>query len=839
MAKFKIETELDNGKVTGGIRDIDKRMRGLTKSAQEFNKEFEKTGNGRAKDKALDQLNKALDLSKQKAKQLREELDKAVAGNKSPKTIENLKTSLLNAQTQTKGLQNAIRGIDGSLASSAERAGFFGKVMNLATKSDKVSKLVDTFTAFKGRVGEANGFLGKMGVISGGAFNVMKSGAVLAGNALKAGVVGGAKASAVALQGMASVATGTIKGLATVGTAVGGALAVVSKTAMNTYDEMARGSRAMSNSLSDGQKGADEFQASIKKMGSAGLADMGSLTDIAKNLSSSLNLSGKEAFKMSTGILDIGTAFGMTKQQIESFGLVSSQIFSAGKLMAQDYNQLIASGAAGPIKKWIAEHNEAGITMDNFKEQVNDGAVSADMYREALDALGMEFKGAGQEVMTFGDAFENAGKAFTMSYIENMKPFLAQFGTDINQASDAMGDMATEAGKASASFLQGGWSSIQTVVSQLATGMEGLSFNASAVAETMGTQLGLAIANLIPNMSELQVISQLLTGAWNFLISLVTQITSLISVFADSFLQGAGAIGQTGGATERVNEIFGTLHGILGQLASGLQPLIQLIGQTAGQLFDMAGKALEALRSSGLLNDILSILTSVVKGVIDAVKGMVNKFLESSGLLDKNSDSAKALKTIFELLKKVISAVVDILGPLLSFLGDLIGTALKVASVVVNVADNLGLFEWALKTLKSGIENFIGIAQGFLDTISGIARAIGDAWNAIFKSAEESVHDEDLEFTVHGDFDIPETPDFGFDDDFGEYEFFTKGVSGIFDGLAKSSNMFGKMASRPSGNTGNSIGTLSVNINGAQDTKAVMEEFKGVMRRNGMPLRHN
>lgn len=839
MAKFKIETELDNGKVTGGIRDIDKRMRGLTKSAQEFNKEFEKTGSGRAKDKALDQLNKALDLSKQKAKQLREELDKAVAGNKSPKTIENLKSSLLNAQTQTKSLQNSIRGIDGSLASSANRAGIFGKAMDFATKSERVSKLVDSFNDFKGRVGEANGVLGKMGVISGGAFSVLKSGASMAGTALKTGVVVGAQASAKALQGMASVATGTVKGLIGVTAGIGATFATISKSAMNTYDEMARGSRAMSNSLSDGQKGADEFQNSIKKMGSAGLADMGSLTDIAKNLSSSLNLSGKEAFKMSTGILDVGTAFGMTKQQIESFGLVSSQIFSAGKLMAQDYNQLIASGAAGPIKKWIAEHNDAGITMDNFKEKVNDGAVSADMYREALDSLGTEFKGAGQEVMTFGDAFENAGKAFTMSYIENMKPFLAQFGTDINSASDTLGDFATEAGKTSASFLQGGWTAIGPIIEQLAGSFSGLSISASDIAEKIGVQLGTAIGNLIPNFSTMQVLSDILVGAWTILINVITQITSLIRVFVDNFLQGAGALDETGQKTNFVNDLMNTLLGIVGQLASGLQPLIQAIGQWVGSLVAVIAQILEGVRSSGILSDILGVLTSVVTGVIGAIKGMVNSFLQSSGLLDKNSQSAKALSTIFNLLKSVISAVVSILGPLLSFLGQLIGVALNVASVVVNVADNLGLFQWALDALKNGIQNFIGIAQGFLDTITGIAKAIGDAWNAIFKSAEESIHDEDLEFTVHGDFDIPDTPDFGFDDDFGEYEFFTKGMPSIMDGLAKSSGMFGKMATKSyGGSTGNSIGTINMNIDGAQDPQAIIGQFKDVMRRNGMPLKY-
>lgn len=795
MAKYVIDTELNNRALSAGVRGINQQMNSLTRSAREFNKEFEKSGKKSDKKKAMQDMAQAISLADEKVKKLTADLE-AMEAKGNIKGINKAEADLRNAKTQAAALRREMEAMNKSAGGGATGFARLKAAKDAAMNSAPVKALS---ASFKG-----------LGAVASGSATVIKTGF----NGMKSA---------------ASFAIGTITKMSAV---AGGALGLLGKSAMNTYDEITRGNRALTNSLTDGADGANEFQGEIKKLGAAGLADMGSLTDIAKNLASSMSLSGKEAFKMSTGILDIGTAFGMTKDQIEHFGLVSSQIFSAGKLMAQDYNQLIATGAAGPIAKWISAHNDAGITMDNFKEKVNNGEVSAEMYREALEALGIEFKGAGQKVETFGDAFQNSMKALDMSFIESMKTEFAELGLTLDDISDSMGNFTTEVGKMAAAFLQGGWSAISPIIFQLQEGFSGLSLSATEIARAMGVDLLTAIGNLIPNISQMQVFSQLLSGTWTFLMSVLTQITSLINVFVNALMEGAGWLGETGGATDRVKESFDILHTTLGILSSGLQPLIQLLGQIAGVLINGAIQIVDWINKTGLLQSVLSLLTSVIEGVWNALKTVAKAFLEVTGLADKNSEASKGLTRIVEGLKKVWDNLQPSLMEVAKQVGILIGKIWNIIEPILEWITNSGLLEWALKTLLDGINNFVKMAGAFLDTIQGIARGIADAWNAIFKSADEQ-QEVSLDYNISSD--IEDEPDpFS---DLGEIQYFTK-ASGVMDALNSAMGSFrgATMASKTTGAT--TYGDFNVTIDGAQNPQAIMTEFKGLMRKNGYPLKY-
>lgn len=796
MAKYVIDTELNNRALSSGIRGINQQMNSLTRSAREFNKEFEKSGKKSDKKKAVQDMAQAISLADEKVKKLSADLE-AMQSKGNIKGINKAEADLRNAKTQAAALRREMDAMNKSAGGGATGFARLKAAKDSAMNSAPVKALS---ASFKGLSAVASG----------------------SATVIKTGFNGIAKAAQFGIGTLAKIS----------GTAAAG-LGLLGKSAMNTYDEITRGNRAMTNSLTDGADGANEFQGEIKKLGAAGLADMGSLTDIAKNLASSMSLSGKEAFKMSTGILDIGTAFGMTKDQIEHFGLVSSQIFSAGKLMAQDYNQLIATGAAGPIAKWISAHNDAGITMDNFKEKVNSGEVSAEMYREALEALGIEFKGAGQKVETFGDAFQNSMKALDMSFIESMKTEFAELGLTLDDISDSMGNFTTEVGKVSAAFLQGGWSAISPIIFQLQEGFSGLSLSATEIARAMGVDLLTAIGNLIPNISQMQVFSQLLSGTWTFLMSLLTQITSLINVFVNSLMQGAGWLGTTGGATDKVNESFAILHGVLGTLASALQPIIQFLGSLVGQLVNGAIQLLSWIDKSGLLTSVIQLLGSIIQGVVSVVKALINGFMEAAGLTDKNSEASKRLTNIVDGLKRIWEMLVPVLSKIANVIGVIIGVIFNIITAIGSWVANNKVLETALGVLLRGIENFVNIASGFLDTIRGIANAIGEAWNAIFKSADEQ-QEVSVDYNVSSDIEDEPDPFAGLAD----IQYFTK-ASGVMDALNSAMGSFrgATMASKTTGAT--TYGDFNVTIDGAQNPQAIMTEFKGLMRKNGYPLRFN
>ena len=796
MAKYVIDTELNNRALSSGIRGINQQMNSLTRSAREFNKEFEKSGKKSDKKKAVQDMAQAISLADEKVKKLSADLE-AMQAKGNIKGITKAEADLRNAKTQAAALRREMEAMNKSTVGGATGFARLKAAKDAAMNSSPVKALS---ASFKG-----------LSAVASGSATVIKTG----------------------FNGMAKAAQFGIGTLAKIsGTAAAG-LGLLGKSAMGTYDEITRGNRAMTNSLSDGAKGANEFQGEIKKLGSAGLADMGSLTDIAKNLSSSLNLSGKEAFKMSTNILDIGTAFGMSKDKIENFGLVSSQIFSAGKLMAEDYNQLIDSGAAGPIKKWIAAHNDAGITMDNFKEKVNNGEVSADLYRKAIESLGGDFKGAGQDVQTFGDAFENSMKSLDMSFIESMKKEFGSLGFTLSDMSNNMSDFTTQIGEAAAAFLGGAWQAVSPFVAQLQEGFEGLSFSASDIARIMGVDLFTALGNLIPNMAQVQVFSDLLKGAWDLLMGVLTQITSLINVFVNALMEGAGWIGTTGGATDRVNESFGVLHSVLGVLASSLQPIIQFLGQIVGEFINASINAADFMVKSGLLKAIIDTLGSVIHGVVSVIKALINGFMEAAGLTDKNSEASRRLTDIVNGLKRIWEMLVPVLSKIAHVIGNVIGVIFNIITAIGSWVSNNKVLETVLGILLKGIENFVNIASGFLDTIRGIAKAIGDAWNAIFKSSDEQ-QEVSVDYNVSSD--IEDEPDsFA---GLADIQYFTK-ASGVMDALNSAMGSFrgATMASKTTGAT--TYGDFNVTIDGAQNPQAVMNEFKGLMRKNGYPLRFN
>lgn len=797
MAKYVIDTELNNRALSAGIKGINQQMNSLTRSARDFNKEFEKTGKKSDKKKAIQDMAQAISLADEKVKKLSADLT-AMQAKGNIKGIAKAEADLRNAQTQARILRREFDAMGGN-----------------------TSRLGGAFSSLKARISSA---------MDSKPVNGLKSAFSGLGSVAQAST----KGAIAGVKGLASIAQSTVGTLTKMAGAGVASFGLLGKSAMSTYDEMARGSRAMGNSLTDGAKGAKVFQDNIKALGSAGLADMGSLTEIAKNLSASIQLSGKEAFTMATGILDIGTAFGMSKDKIESFGLVSSQIFSAGKLMAEDYNQLIDAGAAGPIKKWIVAHNNAGITMDNFKQKINDGEVTVDLYKGALNALSTEFKGAGQDVNTFGDAFENARKTLDMSFIEGMKKEFGDLGFSISDSADAMGSFAENVASAAVAFLAGGWETMTPFISNLSEGMSGLSMNVAEVARAMAVDFFTAIGNLIPNMAQMQVLMQLLSGAWQFFMNIATQVTSLINVFINAIMIASGWIGTTGGATNKLNEDWAVLNQTIGILAAGLQPLISLLGEIVGTIINVVVQVLDWANKTGFLKAVLDLLTGVVQGVWNAIKSLAQGFLEVTGLTNKNSEASKVLTRIVEGLKKTWDAVSPILSRVAGAIGQLIGKIWNIIAPIVEWISNSGILEWALKTLLNQIEHFVNNASGFLDTITSIARAIGDAWNAIFKSADEQNMDNEFTYSISTDVDDEPDPFAGL----GDIQYFTK-ANGVMEALNSAMGSFRGATMAGNNNGGNTYGDVNISIDGSQNPSAIMGEFKTVMRKNGYNLKYS
>lgn len=125
---------------------------------------------------------------------------------------------------------------------------------------------------------------------------------------------------------------------------------------------------------------------------------------------------GVSADNLLTVMRQLGDIAGATGGDLSALALVTGQVFAQGRLQAQDYYQIINSGAgtlAAELRKVVKEKTG----LNDIKEAFEDGLVTADMYAEALRrsnaAGGFAFEGAIKQSKTFEGRVSNLQEGIT------------------------------------------------------------------------------------------------------------------------------------------------------------------------------------------------------------------------------------------------------------------------------------------------------------------------------------------------------------------------------------------------------------------------------------------
>lgn len=119
---------------------------------------------------------------------------------------------------------------------------------------------------------------------------------------------------------------------------------------------------------------------------------------------------GQQSVNMIKQMGDVAAASG---GKIGDLALVTGQIFSQGKLRAQDLYQVINDGGAGVVK--IMAQNAGG--MQNLTDEFNKGGIPAKQYFDAINQAtakgGFAFQGAINQSATFAGRISTLQDAFT------------------------------------------------------------------------------------------------------------------------------------------------------------------------------------------------------------------------------------------------------------------------------------------------------------------------------------------------------------------------------------------------------------------------------------------
>lgn len=124
----------------------------------------------------------------------------------------------------------------------------------------------------------------------------------------------------------------------------------------------------------------------------------------------SLSANGvKDAEKLTESVGNAVAVFGGGAQEFSSVALAFSQAMASGALHAQDWNQIVNASPqlAGGLRKELIKLNP--ILGEDFKQAMEDGAITADLLGQAMNNIGMTdmAREAAQSVTTFEGAMGN------------------------------------------------------------------------------------------------------------------------------------------------------------------------------------------------------------------------------------------------------------------------------------------------------------------------------------------------------------------------------------------------------------------------------------------------
>ncbi|MFD2821578.1 tape measure protein [Paraglaciecola chathamensis] len=181
-----------------------------------------------------------------------------------------------------------------------------------------------------------------------------------------------------------NVVTGIKAGIDLVGSAIGKVTEIAGnfgKGFVAQYDAMAISSLTLKNTLADGEKGLREYNAEFEKAPPLVRAQKKELDAFAATISSYSKVTGKEAFAIANAVNAVGDSVGATMEQQQGFTTALGQAMTAGKLMAQDFNQMSQTALGTQFKTALInaanEMRGVGMSSQDLSKQLQEGKVKS------------------------------------------------------------------------------------------------------------------------------------------------------------------------------------------------------------------------------------------------------------------------------------------------------------------------------------------------------------------------------------------------------------------------------------------------------------------------------
>lgn len=393
--------------------------------------------------------------------------------------------------------------------------------------------------------------------------------------------------------------------------------------------------------------------------------------------------SADQAMSRIQKLVDLGSAFGLTTDQIEHANLALSQMAAAGKINAQDMMQLTNAGI--PSWKMLADAMHMSVT--EVRELASQGKLTGDAINALWDAFSQKTQGAATSLASS-----------LMGQVSNIEEAIAN-------SMSVVGDIIREA------FDVNG---ILAVIGEMVQSVKAHLMNIKEAAETIGIKQ--AILNELTGIDPVVgAVATALVNAFTAIKTIVSENIEIIKTFVEAVLLIKGATLVVAG----LSAAFGVLQTAITALS------------TAQAIFTMMQTGIISVKTAFLaltaamnVNPIVLALTLVSAALV----ALYNHWDEISDAVDRAMSNmqnivasvCESVAGFFDYLKaKVVEAGEGFLDMARSALPSWASSALDIISGFVNKA--AALLQW-LADFARHVMNRIQQAQSSFGTPTGERR---------------------------------------------------------------------------------------------------------------------
>lgn len=458
------------------------------------------------------------------------------------------------------------------------------------------------------------------------------------------------------------------------------------------------------------------------------------LTDI-RNVTAQLASNGvKDYAQLAEAAGNLNAVAGGNADTFKSVGMVMTQTAGQGKLVTENWNQLVDAipGLSGPLEQAM---RDAGAFEGNFRDAMANGEISADEFFDAVQKLGMTdiAKEAATSTATIEGAVGNLSASVVSigsTVIDAVKPYITGAMTEIANGLNSFSGLLSEALDPASELgqkVQSGLSAVIPIIASVAGAAGSLKVfstvsgwvtkagSALSGITSTASLLGGNFAQLVSKAGLLKAIPTFFAGMVSPVTLVVAAIGALIAIFATLYATNDEFRNMANLAFQQIGSAIQSLMPTLQQLGSAFMSIISSLAPVFAQL---------AASIIPLITQIVSMVVPIINQIFQLIITM--------------------MPTILSVVTTVITTISGVIQAVLPLIQSIITTAMNVINAVISTVLALIQGNWSgvwtgIQSVASAIWSGIGsIISAAINAVSGIISSvlsgISGIWNGMWSS---------------------------------------------------------------------------------------------------------